>query len=281
MKKSVKNILCPTDFSDAANNAMEYAATLAKQFNASLTLWIMFELPMLDGTATKSELPHRIRRKQDELQEVLNDWCNEIKKEFNIPCNYTLEHNISSLEKTLTHYTDKENYDLIVAGTNGADDLYQYYFGTNSYRIIEQMKYPVLIVPENCTYQDISSIIFTTDYSHNDMKTLKVLLNTFKAKVTILHISQHDTKVSKEVFHSFQNRLDEQFNFDNRIRFHREIGSNTLEGINTFLQKNATDLIVLSAKHQNLLEKLLHKSFTRELLDSIGIPVLVFNNLDS
>jgi hypothetical protein len=37
-KKDMKKILCPTDFSETAHNAIAYAAKLAKATNCELTL---------------------------------------------------------------------------------------------------------------------------------------------------------------------------------------------------------------------------------------------------
>jgi len=277
MKQNIQKVLCPTDFSDAANNAVECAARLAKQWNASLTLWNMHELPFLDEAASRSGLPSRIASKQEALLQTMQDWCEEIRSEFGISCGYFLAPAMNSLKDTMKHYTNGENFDLIVAGTNGADNLYQYYFGTNSYHIIQQAKCPVLIVPEGATCKTVASIVFATDYDRQDADTIEKLLNTFDARITMLHISRQDRPTSKEVYRTFVATTDDRFEQNQRLQFRQAINKSTVDGLQIYIGENDPDWIVLSNKHRNLLEKMLHRSFTRELIDTIGKPVLVFH----
>ena len=60
----MKNILFPTDFSEAANNAFVYALKLAEQFDAKITTLHVYELPKVRGTA----MPNTIQ----EIYESIN-----------------------------------------------------------------------------------------------------------------------------------------------------------------------------------------------------------------
>jgi nucleotide-binding universal stress UspA family protein len=278
MQSKIKRILCPIDFTAASTNAMEYAAKLSKQLNASLTLWNMCEIQIMDEIASTNKLPNAIGNKQKELSEILQDWCTEIKEDYAVPCGYFVSSSIENLEKTLAHYTDGENFDLMVAGTNGIDDMYQFFFGTNSYRIIKEVECPVMIIPEGYDFKEMKSVVFTTDYSLDDAKLAKGLIKTFDSSITFLHLSKKHSNISKEVFHSFKSLFEDEVGNDYKVHFERLIYKDKLDGLVEKMIEKEADMVIMSTEHRGWFEDLFHKSFTKKVLDGIQIPALVFHN---
>lgn len=276
MNKLVNNILCPTDFSDAAINATEFAARLARQLNSKLTLWNMFELEVLEAAQSTSHIPHSIDQKQAELATVLDEWCEEISAEFNVQCGYALQPQINSLEKTLAHYLEGSRYDLVVAGTNGADSLYQYYFGSNSYRLIRNVRHPVLVVPEGTGTLPVKSILFTSDNHPSDIQALEKLLELFDAPIDVVHISQKALGVNGHATRAFRNLAEDHFENDARLRYQTVQSKDVLSGVLDQINEWQPDLLVLSTQHRRFLSQLMHKSFTRQLLATSPVPVLAF-----
>ena len=245
MQSKIKKILCPIDFTDASTNAMDYAAKLSKELDASLTLWNMFEIPIMDEISATNHLPNTIDRKQNELSEILQDWCEEIKEEYAVSCGYFVGTSIDNLEKTLAHYTDGGNFDLIVTGTNGVDNMYQLFFGTNSYRIMREVKCPVIIIPD--------------------------------AKITFLHLSANENETSQEVFHSFRSLFEEELDANNLFSFDRVVYNNKLDGLVEKMIEKEADMVIMSTKNRGWFEELFHESFTKKVLEGIQIPALVFH----
>ncbi len=48
----MKTILVPTDYSAAADNAIEYAAHLSQEMHASIVLLHVFHMPLIDPLVT-------------------------------------------------------------------------------------------------------------------------------------------------------------------------------------------------------------------------------------
>lgn len=277
MKNRIKRILCPIDFGTASANAMEYAAKLSKELDASLTLWNMCELPIMDQIATQTNLPNSIGKKQKELSEILQDWCEEIKEEHDIACGYFVSSSIESLEKTLAHYTDGENFDLMVIGTNGIDDMYQLFFGTNSYRIFKEVRCPVMVIPVGYIFKKMKSVVFATDYYLSDAKLANGLVQTFNASITFLHLSKKGHKNSEEEFQAMKELFEKEIGDNYLVDFEHLITSNKLDGLVEKMIEKKADLVILSTKKRNSFEDLFHKSFTKKVLDGIQIPALVFH----
>jgi nucleotide-binding universal stress UspA family protein len=281
MISNIKKILCPIDFTEASINAIEYAANLCKKLDASLTIWNMYEIPIMDVIDSKKIPSHHANGKQKQLSEILQDWCEEIKKEFDVPCGYFVSSNSNNLEKTLSHYTNGENFDLIIAGTNGIDTMYQFFFGTTSYRIIREVKCPVIIIPEGYTYKKMNSVVFATDYSLEDAKSAKGLIQIFDSKITFIHLSKKDTKMSEEVFRSFKNLFEDELGNNYLVHFEHLVYKEKLDSLVESLIEKEADMIILSTEHRNWFEDLLHKSFTKKVLESTQIPALVFHQKKS
>lgn len=277
MNIPIKKILCATDFSDASNNAVECAARFAKRLGASLTLWNMHELPLLESIAEKFGLPNSVQTKQEELTQVLQEWCDEISKEFNIVCGYSLERNSGSLERTLEHYINGEHYDLIVTGTNGTDSLYKYYFGTDSFRIIQRVKCPVLVIPGSCDCSGIAQILYGTDYDETDISWATQLSDMFDGELSIAHVSKEDSEKSKTKHQEFKDKL-EKANLKNHIEIERRISTDVASGFREIVFDLKPDLLVLSRKERNFIEEALHKSFTEEVLNDLAIPLFVIHS---
>jgi nucleotide-binding universal stress UspA family protein len=277
MKDKIKRILCPIDFSDAANNAIEYAARLTKQLDASLMLWNMQEMPIIDEMAFREAVSNGVEEKRRQLVEILEDWCQEIKETYHIPCGYYVNSSTASLEQTLAYYTNEENFDLIVVGTNGADDIYQFFFGSNSYRIAKEVNMSILVVPEKSSLDHLSSVVFATNYSKEDALLACDFMKLFQTDLKFLHLSKYDTGISEDVFHAFKEECQERLAQDHAIRFERLVCQDKLEGLNEVLQRERIDLMILSTVHRNWLENLFHKSFTKEVLAGLQIPTLILH----
>lgn len=278
MKNRIKRILCPIDFSDAANNAMEYAAQLAQELNASLTLWNMREIPIMDEIATRSILPIALKKKEQELTEILKDWCEEIKNEYGIPCGYSIGTGIDNLEKTLAHYIDGENFDLIIAGTNGVDDMYQFFFGTNSYRIMKNVQCPVMVIPGDYSFKKINAVVFATDYTSADANIARDLVNSFHPDVTFVHFDKNSSSSNDTAFQSFKRIFQEKLYDENSSFKYKLINSeDKLNGLVELLTAEETDLVILSTEYRNWIDDLFHNSFTKKVLGGIQIPAMVFH----
>ncbi|MFT6167723.1 MAG: nucleotide-binding universal stress UspA family protein [Vicingaceae bacterium] len=281
MQSKIKKILCPIDFTDASTNAMEYAAKLSKELDASLTLWNMCEIPIMDEISSTNHQPNAIDRKQNELSEILQDWCEEIKEEYAVSCGYFVGTSIDNLEKTLAHYTDGGNFDLIATGTNGIDNMYQLFFGTNSYRIMREVKCPVIIIPEGYSFKKMKSVVFATDYSLDDAKFAKSVINLFEAKITFLHLSKNDNEIGQEVLNSFETLFEDEIDSHKKVSFERVVCEYKLDGLVQKMIEKEADMVIMSTKHRSWFEELFHKSFTKKVLEGIQIPALVFHHNNS
>ena len=276
---SIKKILCPTDFSKASNNAVEYAVKMAIKTNAEITLTHVLSLSEIYDNFTTFGMLNDYAVKRNEAEEKLKDYSNQVLAEFHIPCDYSIGSVYNESfpnEKT----TDAKPYDLIISGTNGADNMNQFYFGSNSYRISKNADIPTLIVPVDCTFRDLNQLVFASGYLKGDtlmIEQLKNFMHDFNPSLTVLHVSEKDTAVSQEVYHSFRHLAEETFDFNQKINFQRIVDKDEAAAIEKFMHESTADVLAVCMEEHSFLYRLFHKSLIKKLASYADFPVLVFH----
>ena len=272
-------ILCPTDFSSASMNAVEYAGKFAQRMNASITLLHVQEIPIGEGVNYFSGEVHESVSEINKAADLMEALCTRLTDEFKIPCSFN---SIASVTTGITKSIADEaiEYDLTIIGTNGADNLSQYYLGSHSFRVAKKESGPVIIVPEECEFRDILNVAFASDCHIGDniiLKQLKNITDVFNPRVRVVHISEKDTALSREVYKSFCNLTEDSLNYDQQITFERIIHENKAAAIENFVNKTQADLLALYMEPHSILYRMFHESIIKKLTSYVSFPILVFH----
>jgi universal stress protein A len=141
--QKIQNILVAIDFSDCSKAALNYAASLAEAFSATLTLVHVVEPYIypedLSAGLTIEELDARWIEKQKEKMEALRGTIKEGIPETVVVTMGTVWNRIVGMAK-------KWNADLIVIGTHGST-LKHALIGSTAERVVRHAGCPVLVVP--------------------------------------------------------------------------------------------------------------------------------------
>ena len=271
----MKKILCPTDFSQAAHNAIAYAAKLAQSTGSSLTLFnvqSLFELNPLVLAGGKS-------MKAEAAAQALETQSEEVSKVFRIACD---AETIPNGRKLSTVIAQKGlEYDLIVMGSDGPDDLYQLLTGTHSYHSVLKSKTPLLIIPQDRLYNDIDKLVFALDYLHE--KTLPItslmqFISAVKCELTLLQVLEQPlTKDAEDRLKEVRRALTVSLKDDTTVRYEQVVSGDAAEGIERYVSDHQPDVLALTATERNIFSRLLHKSVIRRVTAHITCPVLILH----
>lgn len=272
----MKKILCPVDFSAAATNGMEYAAQLAKDLSASLTL--LYVRPSIWPEAV--QLEQEVAVGLESIGERLKVCSQEVNTAFGISCDSHIEQTTDTVEMAIA--SEAGNFDMIVMGTNGADDVYQYVFGTHSFHVIERAKCPVIIIPDGYSYRPIRKIVYAHDPEKNPVfliEQLKALAFPLNAEVKVLHIATE--KRTREVEQKMQAMMEAL-----KVRETRHIpwsldfqySEEVPDALDHYLRIHEADMLALSCHHRTWIEKLFKPDVVREISMIADYPVLAFWN---
>jgi nucleotide-binding universal stress UspA family protein len=269
----MKRILCPTDFSETAEQAIAYAAKLCKKVNAELTLLnvqSIFSLPPTEVIKGKFMATEPISAR-------LEDQCYQVMQVFKITCLSEVMPSNKNLSEVIAHRA--KGFDLIVMGTNGADDYYQFFFGTNSYQVVRLSTIPVMLIPHGCGYQDISTIVFAYDYEHEHKLPIKQLTDwaaLFEARITVLQVKDHYSHEAEVNAGEIQ-RSSKMSTGAIDLHFDTVYSDEVISSINTYVLHNEADALALCSMNPSIIQTLFHKSVIKALSATASYPLFVFH----
>lgn len=273
----MKKILCPTDFSDAAHGAIAYAAKLAQVTQSELTLLhvqSLFDLSPVELVRGNSSMITTSIRERLEAQSL------EVMKTFRVSCYPEVHSGFSKLSSVIS--AKGNDFDLIVMGSDGPDDLYQFFGGSNTYNAIARTNVPVMVIPVGYVYEEIKEIVYAFDYMRERTLPLARLVPWVKAlgcQLTILQVMEEAYSAEAEddlmeLQFILRNLHAEYSNFSyDTIR-----SSDVAQSINSYVLENQPDALALCSVHRNLVKRIFHKSIVKDISAICSYPVFVFQH---
>ena len=145
MDISIRHILFPTDFSEPAREAQQYATSLAEHFNAELHVLHVLPpvIPVADETFSWVG-------PENETQKHVEEVDRQLAKEFD--WEWSEKHEIDRTVVVgfafdeIVNYAKEHDIDLIVIGTHGYTGLYHLLIGSMAEKIVRFANRPVLTV---------------------------------------------------------------------------------------------------------------------------------------
>jgi len=274
----MNKILCPTDFSRAATNAVEYAALIAEKTGASLTILHVLHLPMLDTTeaamAAGDVLSEHRRQATDKLHALVR-FVSE--KHQNKPLQIDFLVRESLLTDAIQELTRHQGYTLVVMGsTGGGNTLEEILMGSNTEAVIQNVKTPVLAVPLKSTLAEFQHIVFASDYQPEDAAALQEVLqfaHLFGAQVEIVHVStEENTAKAREYQHKLRQALP-----DYQLQFQEVVHPDEVTGMKDYLTRRNADLLAILKKRRGFFHHLFSQSFSEQLTYQSKLPLLIIH----
>lgn len=272
----MKNILVPIDFSDAAFNAISYAAFLANAFNSSLLL-----LHVYSDTTAYEEYKKSIVFESDEGLEAANE--KYLKKEIGrIAKKYTVKIKAEVLKgnpaNVIREEAAKRGSDIIVMGMKGKGESNSI-FGSTTTSMIDKTSIPLLVVPFDAGYKTIDTITLTSDF--NDQKLLsnftilQQFISRFDPFIQILNVQKKDSDLTPKLI-ADKMKIGLQWDKYN-YSFNIIEKDNIQEGIHKFMKQHPSDLLVMIARKHNFIKKVLGISHTKKMTHQTKVPLLILH----
>ncbi len=276
----MKTILVPTDFSKNAENALVYAINLTKKMPAKIILLHSFHIDYTSGYVPPNLIEKDVAEAQANSNTQLKALYNKVSHHAKHPIECLSSQNFA-IDAVLSAINEK-NVDLVIMGTQGANGkLGRQIFGTNSSKVIEKATCPVITVPENEEHTDVKAITYATEYLDSDIASLQSITDIarlFDAKINIIHVSLFDDESEQKIMESFKLKVLKHISYKN-ISFKILVGNNVGQRIEGYLEEEKNiDLLVMSAHHRSLIDKLFGKSITKVMAYYLKIPLMVFHH---
>ncbi len=277
--RTMQNIVVPVDFSECSRNAAEYARRMSIESGFTLEL-LHVHHPVVD--------PHNAVILDPDLGTQLRDQLENWRHEFEMASkNGITRHVLAQFEvgypvQTIIESADREDVELIVMGTLGANDVVDKLLGSNSSSVAAKSKKPVLLVPPGTEFKRFKHIVVAFDKDALDISILDQLIDLNKpyhAHMDFVHVHEGES----DDFASMRDELmrkvfvhgNPTFSFD--IHEIAATGEGIPEDIEKYCDENKPDLLVVTAQKRAFFERIFHSSVSKKLCLHPHGPVLVLH----
>jgi len=273
----MKNILVPIDFSIASHAASEYAAGLARAFDAKVILINAIVPPVaIDDVAAASLL-----MSEAELIEGNKNLMSKVEERISKKYAVKIETIIREAfpPDFILDMAASKHADVIVMGMKGKGQSNSI-FGSTTTTIIRKSSFPVFVIPENAVYTSMNTITFATDFDADlqikNYSLLQELAEKYNSSIQIINVQKSEYAMTSE---DVVGKMKTDLTFSqSRHSFYTSADNNVERGIRTFLEKNPSDILAMVAHKHTFFERAFGKIHTKKMSYQTKIPLLVLQD---
>ncbi len=300
---NVKNILCPTDYSNCASQALEHALYMAKHYRARLHIIHANVLHQddLPNPANHSPDPKELREQLGNLftKEIDGD-MQEYIQSFEDEVIRIEELRGFSAAELIVQYADRHNIDLIVMGTHGRRGLGYMFLGSVAQEVVRVAHCPVYTVRESEKPQSPKKknvILSPVDFSNHSNAALSVareVADMYGAKLELLHVVENKIFSSYNIFEEkaivrLQQDIVDQSRKKIKLVFDKSSGpgvrveikvvtGHVVSEILEYARSNRVDLIVIATHGATGLKHFLLGGVAEKVIRRAPCPVLTIRS---
>jgi len=288
----IQHIVAATDFSTTAQLAVQRAAQLALDLNATLhLLHVVNPLDLYAGSELSFDFQmHYQQAQQQHIKTEMEDLTMQLHEQFAI----SIEHatRIGRAYSEIVSYANAVHAGLIVAGAQGEHSILAKLLGSTALHLIKTAQCPVLIVKNVQNAVSYRHVIAAVDLSagSNDVPTLATTIaphaqieallvfdsnqeaHMYKAGMDEALLKQYREKALSKAQEQLETMLTHYS--DHKINSVIRTGYPP-ETICTYANENKADLIVIGKHNRNQIEQWLLGSVTKTVVYSSDCDVLL------
>lgn len=273
----MKTILCPTDFSAPALNAVYYGAEIARLIGAKLVLLHAYHIPIV-----ASEMPVVIPG-SDELEidglEQLGHIKADLEQVFGKNLTIELVCTAGFAVEVIKDYCHANSVSFVVMGMQGAGKLEERLIGSITTTLMHQSKTPVLSIAQSVKFRNLKRIVLASDDEGFEnirlLAPMKELARLFNAHIYVLHIVEEDEAITTATKTLVKTKLAQMLQ-GFQHSFHSAHGPDVLTGINDFVAEKNAGMIVMIPKRTSF-QSLFSHSRSKKVAFHTDVPLLTIH----
>ena len=278
----MKTLLVPVDFTNASDNAVEFACQWVKKYLYERIILLrsfyssMYENMIMSADFSNVNEEYLNKRRNDE-KEMLNQLCKEVDAKTGRGIQVQTAVSELPLVRSIIELIKEENPSMILLGSDTLHAENEAFVAGNVIPIARVSPVRVMIVPENYSYKPVEKALVPVDF-----KTLGSLnkINSLRSSpkwhdVTIIALNVDAKQRNRdENFNEIENNLHEYLkNFKHEIYY--QLDKNVISGILNFKKIDEVQLMIALPGVHSFLYSLTHKSVSEALYKKCRLPVMI------
>ena len=276
----MKKILFVTDFSENSKKSFAYALQFAKQYNAEISLVHIYKKPRSYDDPYKE---YTVQQEKIEIAAArgrLDEMYESFRSEGDIMSrvSYKLVNEPSPI-RGIFDTIEKDQPDVLMLSTIGDNVAPVFVFGTILKQLVRECPIPVLTIPPEAKFRDISKVLFTTNYNMDDllaMKELIHLLDPVQPEIKMAHVRTYSEVVGGVSGEPFWEKVRAEVDYD-KIKYEVMNGKNVYDRLNEYVIAEQPNLLVMTDKDNGVWYDLFHIDLIKRMEFHSSTPVLTFN----
>ncbi|MBP0902948.1 universal stress protein [Mariniflexile gromovii] len=276
----MKTIIYATDCSKNGSSLLRYAYRFSSIMKADLHILHVYDLPPINLSTIHSKEIIR-KRIHGERIDMVTKYCKiHLQHEFSqkLITIHAVEND--SISNSIINLSKKLSSDLVILGMKNPNSKRGYFSGNIADALLGRIEIPILIVPNDLVYNNLSTVVYASDFELDDILAIKKLVEIakpFSALVEVIHVFETEDDALNDNMERFKNLLLKEVTYP-EIAFRAIASGKIKSGLLSFVKKeNANMLGMLERTNSNSFNNLFHKDLVKELEAVVSIPVLAFN----
>ncbi len=269
-----RKILVPVDFSECSHNAALTAAQLARDIHAELVLFHSVYVTIPDPLVPAYYIGEMTDEAHSKSRQAMEALSRELKGSFQV--NVAEVMTDGEPESEIIRYAAENGISAVVMGTKGAHHAIDRILGTTTAAMVGRLSCPLMVVPMEARYAPWLKVGIATAFTGDEPAIAERFLDTFRAEkseITFFHVKTPSEKQSYMHHFELQKYVDQNLN----MKLIEQSGLDIVEGLEKFVADAAVNVLVVQAMHRNFIEGLFHRSVSKRLAETIGLPVVIYS----
>ena len=246
-----------------------YAAKVARDLDAEVVLAHAQHVPVLDVHTPPSTVKDMMDQQQLENSKKLDGLASKLKS--SVGGNIRTWQTFGLVVDMIREIASESTIYLVIMGTKGVTNPLDKWIGTTSSDVMQRCEIPMIIVPDGSIYTGWPRVGYATDFSidsDNAILDFQELVKAMGSELSIIHVS--NKKVSADEMLAVVKHFEPSANVDTIA------GEDIASELNDYVWENNLELIGLKRHKRSFINKLFHKSISKELAMTSKMPVLIF-----
>jgi nucleotide-binding universal stress UspA family protein len=282
----MKTYLVPIDFSEAAFNAANFAASLSHQTN--VTDIILMNAYYISELETILPNPDMLMLREEEIEENATDRITQLEKlktklqkQVREGVKIHVKLNRSHLLRAVIDTVIASNVDMVMLGSIGNSTVREESIGIGSHviKISKASPVPVMVIPPTYNYQKIDEAVIACDFmkvkENVPMSVLNKLLGNQLIKLLVLNIDTEGKHAGADPEQLAQETELHNMLKDFRPEYYYVSNPNIITGILDFATEHKAPMVIALPHTYSFLQSIMHNSISQELAKNSALPVLL------
>lgn len=273
-------LLIPIDFSEYAQQAINYACQISKTKGTTIDLVHIFtdHTNIYRNSLEETDLiDPRVAIAKRDIDKIIEEYTHKFPH-----LSFNVIFKDGNLYDALRDVATQDTYDAIIMGTKGAYDLDALLIGSNTFDVFQNTKTPVIAVPQSEKAFKTDKIGLLCNFNDGEIDVLKQAVKVYgdDFELILIHINTANDSMHllDEKFNLFIKKIISETNIDNIsyvikaqtffIQYKEDISS----AINSVIADELIDALLVTKSKKGFLRKVIEENIVKKMAFEIQIP---------